>query len=128
MLGVSDRLTVLIVDDEELIRILVDTYFRSLGYRVVCAVDGEDCLEQIRLIPPDVVLLDVTLPGIDGWEVCRRIRESSSVPIIMLSARAQVSDRQQGLAAGANAYITKPFLLRELDRSIRELVRRSPAA
>jgi DNA-binding response OmpR family regulator len=123
----SDDLTVLVVDDDELIRKLVDTYLGGCGYRVLCAANGADGLEQVRLHLPDVVLLDVTLPGMDGWETCRRIREFSDVPILMLSARAQLSDREKGFASGADDYITKPMSLKDMEMRIREAVRRSPA-
>ena len=71
---------------------------------------------------PDAVLLDVTMPGMDGWEVCRRIRETSDVPIIILTARAQESDREMGAAVGASAYVTKPVSLKELEARVRSLV------
>jgi DNA-binding response OmpR family regulator len=123
----SQQLTILIVDDEEMIRKLVEAYFCKYGHRVVCAVDGQDGLDRWPQAEPDVVLLDVTLPGMEGWDVCRLIRETSSVPVIMLTARAQASDRQKGLDAGADAYLTKPFSLKALDATIRELVARPPA-
>ena len=120
----SHQLTILVVDDEALMRLLLETYFGSCGYRVVCAVDGEEGLELMRHDVPDVVLLDGMLPGMDGWEVCRQIREMSDVPILMVSARAQHSDREKGMAAGADDYITKPFSMKEIDQKIQKLVRR----
>jgi DNA-binding response OmpR family regulator len=125
MAETSDKLILMIVDDDELIRKVVEIYFTNRGHRVIGAVDGADCLEQLRSCHPDVILLDVTMPGLDGWEVCRRIREFSDVPIAMLTARAQESDRGKGSAVGANAYVTKPVSLKELDARIHELVRRS---
>ncbi len=127
MADAAGQLTILMVDDEVVICKLVEAYFRKQGCRVVCAGDGTEGLAQMQQCSPDIVLLDVRLPGMNGCVVCRRMRELSNVPIIMLSAHAQFSDREQGLAAGANAYITKPFSLKELDRSIRELVCGSPA-
>jgi two-component system KDP operon response regulator KdpE len=123
MAEASNKMTLMIVDDDELIRRVVEIYFTNRGHRVISAVDGADCLEQLRLCHPDVILLDVTMPGLDGWEVCRRIREFSDVPVAMLTARAQQSDREKGSAVGANTYVTKPVSLKELDTRIRELVR-----
>jgi DNA-binding response OmpR family regulator len=121
----SHPLTVMVIDDDALMRGLMETYFGSSGDRVICAVDGEAGLELLRRELPDVVLLDGMLPGMDGWEVCRHIREMSSVPILMVSARAQHSDREKGLAAGADDYITKPFSLKEVRQKIQEVVSRS---
>ncbi len=128
MIAMSNPLTILVVDDEALICRLVDAYFRKQGCRVVCAANGEAGLAQMERCSPDIVLLDVRMPGMNGCEVCQRIRETSSVPILMLSAHAQLSDQEKGLAAGANGYMTKPFSLSDLDRSVRELVSHSPAA
>ncbi len=115
-------LTVMIADDDELIRRVITIYFNSRGYRVVAVPSGQECLAQLRLGELDAVLLDVTMPGLDGWEVCRRAREFSTVPIIMLTARAQESDREMGLAVGASAYVTKPVSLKELEARVRALV------
>ena len=125
MIEEADKLTVMVVDDDELIRKVVKIYFTNRGHRVMSAVDGQDCLQQLRSSKPDVILLDVTMPGLDGWEVCRRIREFSDVPVAMLTARAQEADREKGAMMGANAYVTKPVSLKELDARIRDLVRRS---
>jgi DNA-binding response OmpR family regulator len=119
------QLTVLVVDDDESIRMLLEIFFDSRGYRVVCAADGEEGLELMRHDLPDVVLLDGMLTGMDGWEVCRHMREISNVPILMLSGRAQESDREKGLAAGADGYITKPVSMKELHLKIQEVVSRS---
>jgi DNA-binding response OmpR family regulator len=114
--------TVMIADDDELIRKVITIYFSGWGYRVVAVGSGEECLAQVRLREPDALLLDVTMPGMDGWEVCRRIREFSAVPIIMLTARAQESDRERGVTVGASAYVTKPVSLKELEARVRSLV------
>ena len=124
MVEILQQLTVLVVDDDESIRMLLEIYFGSRGYRVVCAADGEDGLELMRHDLPDVVLLDGMLTGMDGWEVCRHMREISNVPILMLSGRAQESDREKGLAAGADGYITKPVSMKELHLKIQEVVSR----
>jgi len=118
----SDTLSVMIVDDDELIRKVITIYFSGKGYRVIAAASGDECLAQMNLGEPDAVLLDVTMPMMDGWEVCRRIREVSSVPVIMLTARAQESDKLMGAAVGASEYVTKPVSLKELDTRIRALV------
>ena len=125
MVEILQQLTVLVVDDDESIRMLLEIYFGSRGYRVVCAADGEEGLELMRHDLPDVVLLDGMLTGMDGWEVCRHMREISNVPILMLSGRAQESDREKGLAAGADGYITKPVSMKELHLKIQEVVSRS---
>jgi DNA-binding response OmpR family regulator len=126
MAETSNALTVMIVDDDELIRRVITVYFGNRGHRVISAVGGQECLEKLALDEPDAVLLDVTMPGLDGWEVCRRIRGFSAVPVIMLTARAQESDREMGLAVGADAYVTKPVSLKELEARVRAISRRPP--
>jgi DNA-binding response OmpR family regulator len=122
MTEASESLTIMIVDDDELIRKVVTIYFGNRGHRVVNAVSGQDCLDKMKQGEPDALLLDVTMPGIDGWEVCRRIREFSAIPIIMLTARAQASDREMGVTVGASAYVTKPVSLKALEAEVRALV------
>ena len=116
-------LSIMVVDDDELVRKVITIYFTGKGYRVMAAASGQECLAQMSPNPPDAVLLDVTMPDMDGWEVCRRIRAFSAVPIIMLTARAQESDRETAVVVGATAYVTKPVSLKELDARIRALVR-----
>ena len=120
-------LSIMVVDDDELVRKVITIYFTGKGYRVMVAASGQECLAQMSPNPPDAVLLDVTMPDMDGWEVCRRIRAFSAVPIIMLTARAQESDRNTAVVVGATAYVTKPVPLKELDARIRALVQ-SPAS
>jgi DNA-binding response OmpR family regulator len=122
MAEASENLTIMIVDDDELIRKVVTIYFGNRGHHVISAVSGQDCLDKLKQGEPDALLLDVTMPGMDGWEVCRRIREFSPVPIIMLTARAQASDREMGVTVGASAYVTKPVSLKELEAEVRALV------
>ena len=122
MAEASEALTIMIVDDDELIRKVVTIYFGNRGYHVINAVNGQDCLDKMQTSNPHAVLLDVTMPGMDGWLVCRRIREFSDLPIIMLTARAQESDREMGTAAGASAYVTKPVSLKELEARVRMLI------
>ena len=117
--------TVMVVDDDSLIRRAVTLYLSSRGYEIIGAVNGNDCLTKLNSKVPDVVLMDVMMPGMDGRETCRRVREFSEVPIILLSARAQEIDRELGIAAGASGYITKPVSLKEVEARVRALL---PAA
>jgi DNA-binding response OmpR family regulator len=110
---------VMIVDDDALIRRAVTIYLGNRDYEVIGAVNGSDCLAKMSPKIPDVILLDVVMPGMDGCETCRRIREFSEVPIILLTARAQDTDRAQGIAAGANGYVTKPMSLKEVEVRVR---------
>jgi DNA-binding response OmpR family regulator len=119
--------TVMIVDDDTLIRRAITIFLSNRGYEVIGAVNGNDCLAQLSSKMPDLILLDVMMPGMDGRETCRRIREFSEVPIILLTARAQEGDRSQGIAAGANGYITKPVSLKEVEARVRALLQ-SPAS
>jgi DNA-binding response OmpR family regulator len=124
MEGEAPAPRVLIVDDDPVIVRLLQINFRLEGYEVDTASRGEDALEKVRANRPDVVILDVMMPGIDGWEVCRQLKETPAVrhiPVIFLSARAQDEDRQRGYALGVDEYVTKPFDPAHLV----ELVRRS---
>ena len=117
--------TILLVDDEESIQKLLTYPLEREGYRVVQARDGEEALEQFSLQPVDLVVLDVMLPKVDGLEVCRRLRTTSAVPIIMLTARDDEVDKVLGLELGADDYITKPFSIREFRSRVRALLRRA---
>lgn len=124
--GMSDSMhTVLIVDDEPRLRALVRQYLEREGYRVVVAETGPAALDQARAAQPDVVVLDIMLPGLDGLEVCHRLRAFSDAYVIMLTARAEEIDRVVGLEVGADDYLTKPFSPRELVARIRAMLRRS---
>jgi DNA-binding response OmpR family regulator len=117
---------ILVVDDEQPVQQLLDRTLRSEGYEVVAALDGEQALERIRNQSFDLVMLDVMLPKLDGFEVCRRVRAHSSVPIIMLTAKAEeVSDRVLGLELGADDYIIKTCSMRELRSRVKAVLRRS---
>ncbi len=116
---------ILIVDDEKKIVSLVRTYLEREGYQVVEAYDGRLALEAFKRESPNLIILDVMLPGLDGLEVCREIRRSSEVPIIMLTARDEDTDKLVGLELGADDYITKPFSPRELVARVRAVLRRS---
>ncbi len=116
--------TVLLVDDDPTIRDLLRLYVERDGHRVLSAADGETALQVALRAHPDLVLLDVMLPGLDGFEVCRRIREASDVPILLLTARSGDSDKVIGLDLGADDYVVKPFSPRELMARVRALLRR----
>jgi DNA-binding response OmpR family regulator len=123
MSGVA-RERILVVDDEAGIRELVGTYLRDEGFDVEEAVDGEAALERFRRQPPDLVVLDLRLPGIDGFDVLREIRRISSVYVILLTARSEETDKLIGLEVGADDYVTKPFSPRELVARVRAVLRR----
>ncbi len=122
---------ILIVDDEERMRRVITDYLRIKGYDTMEAADGVEALEWFDRRTPDLVLLDVMMPRMDGWEACRAIHAKSDVPIIMLTARGQEEDELQGFSLGADEYITKPFSLKILLARIEAVLRRAaggPAA
>ena len=120
--------TILVVDDEPQLRRVMRTTLTDLGYTVIDAKTGEDALELLRHDQPDLILLDLNMPGIGGLETCRAIRETSEVPIIILSVRNTEREKVQALDAGADDYVSKPFGIQELLARIRAALRRSPAA
>ncbi|MEW6636386.1 MAG: response regulator, partial [Actinomycetota bacterium] len=122
------RQTVLVVDDEPKLVRVVREYLEHEGYRVVSAGDGREALERFREASPDLVVLDLMLPEVDGLEVCRRLRRESGVPIIMLTARAEEVDELIGLELGADDYVTKPFSPRALVARVRSVLRRASPA
>ena len=117
--------TILLVDDEKNIIELERLYLEKEGYQIETANDGHSALAKFRAIKPAAVILDLMLPGVDGWEVCRRIRQESDVPIIMLTARDQDIDKIVGLELGADDYLTKPFNPRELVARVKAIFRRA---
>lgn len=116
---------ILLVDDEDSIRKVVQHIVEKEGYDFCYAADGEQALEMFTQENPDLIILDVMLPEIDGFEVCRRIREKSTVPIILLSAKGDIVDKSVGFNMGADDYITKPFSPVELALRIKAMLRRS---
>ncbi|RYU14326.1 response regulator transcription factor [Nocardioides iriomotensis] len=116
---------VLVVDDDHTVREVVVSYLRAGGHEVTEAGDGETALKLLRDSPQDLVVLDLMLPGIDGLEVCRRLRERSDVPVIMLTALGHETDRVVGLERGADDYVTKPFSPRELVLRVDSVLRRA---
>ena len=120
--------SILIVEDEQAIADLVRAYLRREGFDVVWARSGEQALEELARHPVRLVVLDIGLPGIDGFEVCRRLRSRTGVPILILSARDDEIDRVAGLEAGADDYVTKPFSPRELVARVKAILRRVSGA
>jgi DNA-binding response OmpR family regulator len=116
---------ILVVDDEHMVREVVERYLAREGYRVQGAADGEAALRLVEATMPDLVVLDLMLPKIDGLEVCRRLRASSAVPIIMLTARGEETDKILGLGLGADDYLVKPFSPRELVARVQAVLRRT---
>jgi DNA-binding response OmpR family regulator len=122
---ISAMTRVLVVDDERTIREIVVSYLEREGFKTLEAADGNRARELIERDPPDLVVLDLMLPGTDGLELCRWIRSRSRLPVIMLTARGEESDRIVGLELGADDYVTKPFSPRELAARVRTVLRRA---
>ncbi len=118
-------ISVLIVEDDRNIAELLQMYLEKEGYAVSVALDGGQGLTKFRSIQPDLVLLDVMMPVMDGWAVCKSIRAESQVPIIMLTAKSETDDKVAGLKTGADDYITKPFEMKEVLARIEALLRRT---
>ena len=118
-------ISVLIVEDDPNIRELLQLYLEKDGYAVTLAADGGQGLEKFRSIKPDLVLLDVMMPVMDGWAVCKAIRAEGNTPVIMLTAKGETDDKVMGLKAGADDYVTKPFEMKELLARIEAVLRRS---
>jgi DNA-binding response OmpR family regulator len=121
----NDRPRILVVDDDEDIRILLRELLQRAGYDVDEVEDGRAALRQLYATPPALVILDVTMPGMDGYQTLERIRDLSEVPVIMLTARTQELEKVRGLAAGADDYVAKPFGRQELLARVQALLRRS---
>jgi two-component system alkaline phosphatase synthesis response regulator PhoP len=120
-----DTATILVVDDEQPIVDLVQSYLLAEGYQVYTASDGVKALTMARTVKPDLVVLDLMLPGIDGLEVLRRLHQESSVYVLLLTARSEEVDKVVGLAVGADDYLTKPFSPRELVARVKAILRRN---
>ena len=116
---------VLLIDDDRKHSSLMQAYFKRFGINLLCAYDSDEGFRKLRREEPDLLLLDVMLPGKDGFEICREVRKSSNIPIIMLTARGDVIDRVSGLELGADDYIGKPFEPRELVARVQATLRRS---
>src|SRR5919202_824558 len=120
--------TILLVDDEANLVELLQDYLEREGFDVLGSADGVSALAQVRTRRPDLVVLDVMLPALDGVEVCRRLRQFSEAYVLMLSARAEEADKLVGLAIGADDYVTKPFSARELVARVKVVLRRGGRA
>ena len=118
-------ISVLIVEDDKHIRELLQMYLEKEGYAVTLAEDGGQGMEKFRAIHPDLVLLDVMMPVMDGWAVCKAIRAESATPVIMLTAKSETDDKVAGLKSGADDYITKPFEMKEVLARIEAVLRRT---
>lgn len=119
---------ILLVDDEAVIATAVRAYLERDGYRVITAADGRAALQAFEHERPDLVILDLMLPAVSGWEVCRRIRGAAPTPIILLSARTEETDKVAGLKMGADDYVTKPFSPAELVARVEAVLRRTAGA
>lgn len=117
--------TILVVDDEPRIVRLVRSNLEPAGYKLLTAADGEQGLRMAEMHDPDLIILDIMMPGMDGWEVCRRVREFSTVPIVMLTAKGDEQDKVKGLEMGADDYLPKPFGIPELLARVRAVLRRA---
>ena len=117
-------MSVLVIEDDQNIQELLQMYLKKEGYTVTVASDGGQGLAKFRAIKPDLVLLDVMMPVMNGWEVCKAIRAESRTPVIMLTAKGELDDKITGLKAGADDYITKPFEMREVLARIEAVLRR----
>ena len=116
---------ILVADDDQNICELIRLYLEKEGYSVVIAHDGEEAVEQFSAEAPDLVLLDIMMPKLDGWQVCREIRKSSNSPIIMITAKGETFDKVLGLELGADDYVVKPFETKEIVARIKAVLRRS---
>ena len=119
---------IMVVDDDPNIRELVRLYLEKEGFEVTCAERGDEAVKLFRASPPNLMLLDVMLPGMDGWQVCREVRKVSNIPIIMLTAKDETFDKVLGLELGADDYIVKPFDMKELVARIKAVIRRFQVA
>ena len=120
-----EKNSILVIDDDRNILAIIEMYLRKAGYEVTCVERGDEALQAFRRVQPALVVLDVMLPGMDGWEVLDKLRQESDVPVIMLTAKGETEDRIQGLDLGADDYIVKPFDAKELLARIKAVLRRS---
>lgn len=121
----SFKKTILIIEDDENTQALIALYLKREGLRPIVAADGETGLALAKKRQPDLVILDLMIPKVDGWEVCRRLRQTSDIPVIMLTARGDEIDRVAGLTLGADDYVVKPFSPRELVARVKAVLRRT---
>ena len=124
----ANKQKILIVDDDENIAELISLYMTKECFETKLVYDGESALREVNSFAPDLILLDLMLPGIDGYQVCRKVRQKSQTPIIMLSAKGEVFDKVLGLELGADDYLEKPFDTKELVARVKAVLRRYKAA
>ncbi len=122
------KTSILLVDDDPQLIRLVRANLESVGHRVLAAMDARSALELVNMEMPDMIILDIMLPGIDGYELCQRIREFSDIPIIMLTAKVEDTDKVTGLKLGADDYLTKPFSAQELLARVEAVLRRTKSS
>ncbi|MDD3765979.1 MAG: response regulator transcription factor [Eubacteriales bacterium] len=122
---IQDQERILVVDDEASIRRILETRLKMVGYEVITAADGEEAIEAFQKHNPDLIILDVMMPKLDGYGVAREVRRNSDVPIIILTALGDVSERITGLELGADDYVVKPFSPKELEARVRAVLRRT---
>lgn len=122
---IQDREKILVVDDEASIRRILETRLKMVGYEVITAADGEEALDAFSKHNPDLIILDVMMPKLDGYGVTREVRKSSEIPIIILTALGDVSERITGLELGADDYVIKPFSPKELEARVKAVLRRT---
>jgi len=120
-----NRLKIMVVDDDPNILQLITLYLNKEGFDVVQAKQGDEALRLFKSAPPNLMLLDIMLPGMDGWQVCREVRKVSNIPIIMLTAKDETFDKVLGLELGADDYVVKPFEAKEVIARIKAVLRRS---
>ena len=123
-----NKIRILLVDDDPNISHLIDLYLTKEGFEVTTAARGDEALKTFRASPPNLMLLDIMLPGMDGWQVCREVRKVSNIPVIMLTAKDETFDKVLGLELGADDYIVKPFEPKELVARIKAVIRRYQSA
>ncbi len=121
----DEKTKLLIIEDDDKLVKALELYLTKRGYEIIAAADGREGLQRMHLHRPDVIVLDIMMPKLDGWQACRRIRELSDVPIIMLTARIEETDRLIGLELGADDYITKPFDIEELKLRVQNAIARA---
>lgn len=124
----KDKMDILVVDDDPSISRLVQLYLEKEGFEVRTASRGDDALSAFRHLPPDLMILDVMMPGMDGWQVLKMVRKTSTIPIIMLTAKDETFDKVLGLELGADDYMTKPFETKELVARVKAVLRRTQGA
>lgn len=123
----GDKGKLLIIEDDASLVKALELYFSRVGYQVSIAENGLEGLQRLYSERPNIVILDIAIPKMDGWEVCRRIRELSDVPVVILTARVQENERVRGLKLGADDYVVKPFSLKELEARVEAVLRRARA-